>query len=66
MTDIVDRANEQAQRILDEALSNAKLAAPNDTQECIGCDKAIGANRKQAMPSATRCIDCQTKYEKVR
>lgn len=30
---------------------------------CIGCGERIEEARKLALPSATRCIDCQTMLE---
>ncbi len=67
MNDIIDRANEQAQRNLDAALDAARIksqvAIANDIADCIDCDKPIGEKRKQFMPSATRCIRCQNDHE---
>lgn len=31
--------------------------------DCIDCEGPIGAKRRAAMPSARRCIGCQTKFE---
>lgn len=33
------------------------------SDDCIDCDAPIGAARKAALPSAERCIACQTKFE---
>lgn len=67
MKDIIDRANEQAQRTLDAALAAARLkqqsVIASDVTDCIECDKPIGEQRKQYMPSATRCIPCQNEFE---
>ena len=62
MTDIIDRANDEAQRWLDEQIAKNHHAATDDT-ECIDCDEPIGEKRKQAVPWAVRCIKCQTAYE---
>ncbi len=32
---------------------------------CIDCDEPISAARKAALPSAERCIDCQTIFERT-
>ena len=32
--------------------------------DCIGCGEPISAARKEALPSAVRCIVCQGKYER--
>lgn len=62
--DIVDRANIESQAWLDEQI---RLARPNlainECDDCIDCDKPIGVQRKQAVPSARRCIGCQSKIE---
>ena len=65
MTDIIDRANDEAQRWLDEQIAKNHHAATDDT-ECIDCDEPIGEKRKQAVPWAVRCIKCQTAYEEKR
>jgi phage/conjugal plasmid C-4 type zinc finger TraR family protein len=31
--------------------------------DCIDCGQPIGAKRRNAMPSAKRCIGCQAKFE---
>lgn len=33
-------------------------------EDCIECAAPIGAARKEALPSAERCIGCQTKFER--
>jgi RNA polymerase-binding transcription factor len=33
---------------------------------CVDCGKQIPEARLQAMPEATRCVDCQRKYESAR
>ena len=65
MSDIIDRANDEAQRWLDEQIAKNHHAATDDT-ECIDCDEPIGEKRKQAVPWAVRCIKCQTAYEEKR
>ena len=62
MTDIIDRANDEAQRWLDDQIAKNHHAATDDT-ECIDCDEPIGEKRKQAVPWAVRCIKCQTALE---
>ena len=65
MTDIIDRANDEAQRWLDEQIAKTHHNATDDT-ECIDCGEPIGEKRKQAVPWAVRCIRCQTAYEEKR
>ena len=62
MTDIIDRANDEAQRWLDEQIAK-NHQAPTNATECIDCGEPIGEKRKQAVPWAVRCIKCQTAYE---
>ncbi|MBN8243293.1 TraR/DksA C4-type zinc finger protein [Nitratireductor aquimarinus] len=33
---------------------------------CIDCDEPISAARREAMPSAERCLACQTRNERRR
>jgi len=33
--------------------------------ECVDCGDAIGLERLQAYPTAVRCIDCQSIYERT-
>lgn len=67
MDDLIDKANEQAQRHRDAAIAAARLKQQaliaNDATECEDCEKPIGEQRKKYMPSATRCIPCQTDFE---
>lgn len=67
MDDLIDKANKQAQRNLDAALAAARLKTQamtaNDITDCIDCEKPIGEQRKQFIPSATRCIPCQNEHE---
>lgn len=66
MTDIVDHANRQAQLELESVLSQAYTAPANSIYDCVECDKPIGIQRKAAVPWATRCVDCQSHYERKR
>lgn len=51
---------EQAQAI---ARIHAELDQPGEA-DCIDCGQAIPAKRRAALPSARRCIACQTTSEK--
>lgn len=63
--DLIDRANTHAEHILAANIENARAHnAPNSIVDCIDCDKPIGDKRKQAMPSAVRCIQCQSAWER--
>ena len=57
--------HEQAQR--DDGVLNARIALSGvGCDECEDCDCPIPIARKQAIPSATRCIDCQEQHEQGR
>jgi phage/conjugal plasmid C-4 type zinc finger TraR family protein len=43
--------------------TQAKLAQEGDAF-CQGCGEEIPAARRAALPSATRCIECQAKLER--
>ena len=65
MTDLIDRANSNAQAWLERQIHALHHDATDDT-ECIDCDEPIGEKRKQAVPWAVRCIKCQTALEEKR
>lgn len=66
MSDLVDHANYQAQRELDVLLRHSYTAPANSIYDCIECDKPIGIQRKAAIPFATRCMACQSMFERKR
>ena len=66
MVNVVDRANADSQFWLDKHLQQFRQTTANDIYECIDCGDPIGAKRKQALPSATRCVNCQKEYEQRR
>lgn len=63
VADIADKANDESQRDIDNALENAKLPEPNEITHCIDCGIKIETKRKVAVPHATRCIACQNVLE---
>lgn len=66
MSDIVDRANDEADAWTAEKIRQAtKHQPPNNVQDCIDCGEDIGVKRKQAMPSAVRCMKYQTQIEEA-
>lgn len=47
------------------AIARAKAALAGDGADmCQDCDQPIPAARRAALPSATRCVGCQTAYER--
>ena len=67
MSDIIDKANDDAQSWLDGQIAkrtNTNKTIPSPLTECVDCGDDIGMARKQAVPHAIRCMECQTIYEK--
>ncbi len=63
MADTIDLAqyhNEQHQKI---ALAAIRTNDSAGSAICIECEEPIPLKRRQACPSATRCIDCQSDFE---
>ncbi len=65
MSDLVDKANAEQEQITNVciALARRQLATATDNTECIDCGGLIPPQRKQAVPSAIRCVPCQMEYE---
>lgn len=67
MTDVYDRAQEMEQRQREQALA-AQVAASrplgSSLENCDDCGQPIPEKRRQAAVGCTRCIQCQTAYEK--
>ncbi|EJN31752.1 MULTISPECIES: TraR/DksA C4-type zinc finger protein [Pseudomonas] len=61
MADEIDRANDQAQYLLDVALQRRRLAPSNrvSAQFCVDCDEAIPLLRQQTIAGCQTCVDCQ-------
>lgn len=55
------------QKLSDGAIARIRdeLAAEGE-EDCVDCDDPIPAARRAALPSAERCIGCQTKFERGR
>lgn len=53
----------EAEREREIERMKAKLALEGD-EFCQDCGEEIPAARRAALPSATRCIDCQAKLER--
>ncbi|WP_370633414.1 TraR/DksA C4-type zinc finger protein [Nitratireductor sp. B36] len=51
----------------DAGISRARAAVnARGRTFCVDCDEPISSARRQAMPSADRCLACQTKKERQR
>ncbi|MGP5210290.1 TraR/DksA C4-type zinc finger protein [Psychrobacter alimentarius] len=62
MSDIIDRANDQAQEELERNLAKAARFDQPSLTECIDCGEDI-PERRQRLGGVTRCIDCQNNIE---
>ncbi len=61
---------EQASAITEHLIADGSTAihkalSGNGQTDCEDCGDLISAARRQAMPSAIRCIDCQTNFELI-
>ena len=60
MADNADIANELMEMRLEDSLASRLLpSAPATSPECEDCGAEIPAQRRQAAPWATTCIECQ-------
>ncbi|MGL4829884.1 MAG: TraR/DksA family transcriptional regulator [Vibrio sp.] len=69
MTDQFDRAQQLEQEFRDRAIAQQlkrnqdAACAEGEDRDCVDCGVAIPQKRIQAMPSAVRCVGCQSKKE---
>lgn len=61
MADEVDRANDQAQYLLDVALQRSRLAPSSrvSAQFCVDCDDPIPLLRQQTIAGCQTCVGSQ-------
>jgi phage/conjugal plasmid C-4 type zinc finger TraR family protein len=64
MADIIDRANDRAQEILDDILAEALRPRGAGCNVCEDCGDEIPPERRRLIPWATRCLSCQEDFEK--
>lgn len=59
--DDIDRANDQAQYLLDMALERARRVASNrpSAEFCEDCDDPIPLLRQQTIQGCATCVSCQ-------
>lgn len=63
----IERAQEFEQRQRDAAVARIQTSLAGLGEEfCIGCGDRIEDERRMVLPSARRCVDCQTKVERRR
>ncbi|BBI68735.1 transcriptional regulator, TraR/DksA family [Psychrobacter pacificensis] len=65
MSDIIDRANDQAQEELERNLAKAARFDQPSLAECVECGEDI-PERRRRLGGVTRCIDCQSVIERRR
>lgn len=60
MGDVIDRANDLAERERESALAaaRARTATGPGRAECQECGDAIPPARRKALPSSTLCVGC--------
>ena len=66
MSDVVDRANDLVQQRLDDEMARRHRNSDRPLvihQICVDCELAIPAARLAKLPSAKRCVECQTLFE---
>lgn len=63
----LDQAAERSEQERESKIAEASRALRQmGTLQCEDCPSDIPRERRLAMPSATRCIHCQTRHEKRR
>lgn len=68
MSDIADDALAREEAELAELLEKQKRAAGLEemgNETCSDCGEPIPEERRRALPSATRCVDCQAWTERI-
>ncbi len=70
MPDIIDRAQHYDEQYREQAISghfarHAGRSIPPPVVWCADCGEEIPAARRQAVPAATRCIECQERHERI-
>jgi RNA polymerase-binding transcription factor DksA len=62
MADVVDIGNEYAQAEIDKAIANHKELMRGQGRDECACGESISKLRKEW--GATRCVECQDRYER--
>jgi len=67
--DLEERSLEAAERFENESRDRRierirQANARKGDEYCIACGDPIGVDRRMALPSAVRCIDCQQEHER--
>lgn len=64
MPEIIDQANELAERRLEQTIQNMRINhnAVSATH-CVDCGDPIPARRRELVAGCQRCADCQEEFE---
>jgi len=68
VSDLADRAVEREQEFLADRLREQQIAAALDApgnELCADCGEEIPGERRRALPSAIRCVECQAWVERL-
>lgn len=67
MADFCDRAQEVTEQSLTRAIAAHKMKDQIEhSGECVDCGEEIPTQRRQALPYARRCVECQEINEQRR
>lgn len=67
MDDLIDHANDLAQREIDSLLLGRTPSFVGDSaDECIDCGELIPEKRRQLLKGVKLCVDCQALKERSR
>lgn len=66
----MDRAQHNDEYFRQQAIQahfagSAKSGTKPETGECVDCGEPIEPARLAAMPKALRCVDCQSRHERL-
>ncbi len=65
INNLIDEANQRAEQEREASILKVRTALQAEGKpECVDCAELIDAERRAAMPSACRCITCQTLFER--
>lgn len=66
MADIIDMANDYAEKHLEHSLAKHKERAKDSVSSfyCVECDEVIPHKRRAAIKGVKTCVDCQSIIER--
>ncbi|HDT6555935.1 TPA: TraR/DksA family transcriptional regulator [Raoultella ornithinolytica] len=64
MPEIIDQANELAERRLEQTIQNMRINHNAvSAEKCVDCGDEIPARRRELVAGCQRCADCQEEEE---